>query len=203
MDIVKHFYEYKVETFCGIQYIDILGTKEDWTLLASTLNDFLTFLELSKWNTELQTILSHFINSFDGTHDKEFWDKIYYYHGARGSGSTAKVSGWIAELFLYIKDEINPMLSPVNLPKRTEPRSEFKSTPWLDDELWSTNPKTKTLKKDRIDPSDFPIGYTSTPFVWEYYKETLDMKIMSGLVGITLGEDGALKPELGWVISHQ
>lgn len=170
MDVVKHYYKYTVMTMCGIPYIDILGTRDDWVKIARNITPLLTRLGLSSWNKELLIVLQHFINAFDGDVDLQFWNSIFYYHGALGSGGVASVSGWIAKLFLYVKDGINPLLQ-------------------------------NTTRTKSIAFANFPVCLTSTPFKWKYLTTQYDMKLMSGLVGITLSATGSLKPEVGWLIA--
>lgn len=169
MDCVKSYFRYTVMTKCGIRNIELLGTRDDWVKLSSAL-DILDTLELSAWKKQLSSILEHFVNAFDGNIDREFWAGIYRKSGGRGSGSIAKVSGWITKLFLYTANGLNnSALQTRNAPE---------------------------------DPAKFPSGLSSTPFKWEYLKETYKMHFNAGIIGVTMPDNNKLKPELGWFVSE-
>ncbi|KAJ3035678.1 hypothetical protein HDV00_003565 [Rhizophlyctis rosea] len=185
MDVVKAFYTYTIMTMCGIPWIDITGTKEDWIALSQALDKSLPSLELGDWNNNLQQILANIISVYEGNTDTTFWKQFYYYQGPRGSGGVAKIDGWIARLFLYVKNGINSLASsqqPVQDP---------------------------ATASDRYDPfgrgpgiplADFPIGVTDTPIKWEYLGKAIPMTLRAGMVGVTVNEDGVLCPQVGWVI---
>ena len=54
----------------------------------------------------------------------------------------------------------------------------------------------------KINPLNFMSGMTEVNFNWDCYGVIIPMILYSGIVGITLTNDGALKPEIGWVISE-
>lgn len=210
MDTVKHYYDYTVVTMCGIPYIDVLGTKADWIELAQKISPLLEQLGLSCWNAELQNILAHFGRAFDGEFDWKHWNGIYNYHGPLGSGGVSKVSGWIGKLFLYVKSGANPLLSEnmPDVPKRRQPLAQFKECPWKDEALWSSHssnmiepPSKKERYANAIKIADFPAGITSTPFLWDCLGAHHQMKLIAGLVGITVSSSGCLKPEVGWIVA--
>lgn len=219
MDIVKAYFAFHVMTRCGIPWLNITGTKEDWIQLGTTIGLLLTEIGLTEWNQELQNILEHFVNVFDGQINQAHWDQIYKYNGPQGSGEVASASGWIAKLFLYIGGSINPLINQPKLEKekansgtsRTNRTSQtinpkFTATPWLDEAYWRRNdPKEVSVshqQTNKIQLSSFPSGVTSTPFKWIYYGETIQMNLIAGQVGVTVTAEGALRPEIGWVISE-
>ena len=115
MDIVKYYFEYKMTTMCGIPWIEITGTREDWVNLRESIKPLLLALKLEDWNNDLQEILTQFINVFDGLKDFQFWNQIYNYYGPAGSGSNKTVSGWITKLFLYVQGHKNPAINKNNV----------------------------------------------------------------------------------------
>ena len=170
MDIVKHYFEYKVVTRCGIPYIDVMGTQTDWKNLKEKIKSILLELELNDWYYDLEIILNNFINAFDNIIDKDFWDKIYNFYGYFGSGGCETISGWIIKFFLYIDGE-----------------------------------KNQAIGNDKIvqyDPDIFPKGITKTEFIWEYFSNQYKMYLIAGNVGVSINENNALKPEIGWLISE-
>lgn len=170
MDAVKSYFKYQVTTKCGIPYIDIEGTVEDWINIRDSLN-ILDELNLTSWKLKLQNILNHFIEVYNNIDDKEFWNNIYLHHGPRFSGQVTTVSGWISDLFLYIKDN-------------------------------KIDYSNETLIK--YSPGDFPSAMISTPFIWDYFGDKLNMKFVSGLIGVKVVDDsiGSITPELGWRVTE-
>jgi len=123
MDVVKSYFEYRVYTFCGIPSIELTGTKQDWSSLRAALT-LLDELDLSPWRAKLDAILAHFEDAFDNRIEQAFWNDIFLEHGARGSGGVTTISGWIASLFLYVNEKLNPValghskvrLNPLSFP---------------------------------------------------------------------------------------
>ena len=79
MDSMQKYFDYKLTTMCGIPEIRVAGTKQDWEQIKSKAKRVLGLIpDLNVWiNGSLIEILDHFINSFDGKINKEFWDSIY------------------------------------------------------------------------------------------------------------------------------
>jgi len=115
MDIVKSYFDFKCTTMCGIPWIDITGTKEDWINLKDSINPLLIALQLNDWNNDLQIILGKFVNTFEGTPDSSFFNKIYNYYGPQGSGSHPEITGWLTKLFLFINGKRNPAINKDNV----------------------------------------------------------------------------------------
>ncbi len=206
MDAVKHFFKYTYMTCCGIPWIDVAGTREDWLTLAAAVGPLLGDLGLGGWDAELQPILAGFADAFTPEGSASgFWDGIYKYHGPRGSGSVAKVDGWIAKLFLHVRGGINPLLGAAvdPVPPRTKPLAQFAGSPWLDPGLWGPQ-KTASVKPNDgkgIELAAFPSGRTCTPFTWELYLAEVDMSLVAGTLGVCRTPEGALKPVVGWLVT--
>jgi hypothetical protein len=157
MEVMKDYYEYTVMTLCGIPWVDLQGTEEDWAVLAGRINKALPVLGLSGWNANLQEILREISSVYQGKTNTGFWQKMYKHHGARGSGGVARVDGWLAKLFLYTSAGINrlavgqadeelshldePVLPQAVIPQAVTrpslPRSTS-DTPWADEAFWQS-----------------------------------------------------------------
>lgn len=75
---MKKYFNFKLNTLCGIPEIKVLGTREDWVSIKArleTLKQSLT--DLSKWFDDLDGILEKFIELYDNKTDEDFWSKIY------------------------------------------------------------------------------------------------------------------------------
>lgn len=58
--------------------------------------------KMKRYVSKVSTILSQFIDTYEGKVDLDFWNSIYNRKSARlGSGSTSKISGWIIHFFGY------------------------------------------------------------------------------------------------------
>jgi len=210
MDAVKHFFEYRFMTCCGIPWIDVAGTREDWLALAAAVGPLLADLGLSSWDAELQPILAGVADAFTPAGSAPgFWDGIYKYQGPRGSGTVAKVDGWIAKLFLHVRGGLNPLLGPAGVeppPKRTKPLEQFAATPWVDPGLWGPAGSIRSNASSRpkapgIELAAFPSGRTCTPFTWDLFGTNVDMSLVAGTLGVARTPAGALKPVLGWLVT--
>lgn len=96
MAACKNYFKYTFSTDCGIPKITLLGTVDDWILLKKKLDTFDIFndMKLSNWKRKLCTVLDHFIESFNGKKDIDFWGRIMSVEKTFGSGATTYLSGW-------------------------------------------------------------------------------------------------------------
>lgn len=188
MDVVKHYFDYTCMSLCGIPFIEILGTKEDWQQIKDVVSPLLAKLNLQVWCTDLNLILDQFVAAFEGDSDKGFWSRSYKYVGPSGSGGVASLSGWVANLFLDSSLKYGQNRSIGNIPKLLADINESANVPHG--------------SYHAIPLANFPQGLTSTQFQWLYHDKSFDMALSSGLIGVVKTNDGALKPELGWVISE-
>ena len=208
MDAVKHYFEYTFTTCCGIPWIDVAGTRDDWLALAAAVGPLLRDLGLGGWDAELQPILGGIADAFTPAGSAAgFWDGIYKHNSPRGSGTVATVDGWIAKLFLHVRGGLNPLLGAAvePAPPRTRPLAQFAATPWLDPGLWaqaqSASQTAASKPKARgVELAAFPSGRTCTPFTWELFLAKVDMSLVAGTVGVCRTPAGALKPVVGWLV---
>ena len=177
MDAFKEYFEYRVNTLCGIPEITLEGTIGDWTALkekAMALRDF----DLSWWTDELGIVLEQFVEAASGRVDQQFWSSIYKVR--YGSGGP-HISGWICTLFPYIGDDKwrNPFL---------------KSWRSSSDEAWFHG----------MTSDSFPPGLCSTPFIWYYLGTEYPMSFYSGFMAVSQDPSTlALRPEIGWAVADQ
>lgn len=101
MNAMKHYFNYNVQTMCGISKVKLLGSLEDWKKLREATHNLGKY-GLQWWTNNLDEILQKFINTYEGEADVNFWKFIYkYYRG--GSGTKPTVDGWILNFIPYIK----------------------------------------------------------------------------------------------------
>lgn len=171
MDAMKNYFEYTCRTCCGIPYVRLLGTREDWQKIRDGVERFRKF-DCDFWLQHLIPVLDKILASWDGEEDMVFWESFYKENG--GSGGPY-VNGWINVLFPYLasrsKSYLNSYLDP-------EKRKGWRSGP---------------------NPDTFPLGLSKVPFKWEYYSQTLNMELIAGFVGATQDEESLeVRPVLGW-----
>lgn len=126
LDSMQSFFNYELNTACGIPSITLEGTEDDWRLLASRAAKF-SELGLEWWTRHLLPILDEFAAAAGGKVRRRFWRSIYKYHGPRGSGSP-HVSGWITDLFPYLRRQVNPWLGARSW-RKGPMRDDFPNTP--------------------------------------------------------------------------
>jgi len=176
MDICKSYFNYVVETRCGIPVVYVDGTKTDWEKIKTAVNYLLPKFDLSDWMLKLNTILDKIINTFDGNIDVEFFKNIYKYRSMSGGD---EVTGWINDLFPYI-------VEPVEYgSKRT----------------WNIVKKNETILK--LETCNFPSSISSVPFVWEYLGIPYNMNFFAGFCGFNETYEGAVRARKNFFIAYE
>merc|ERR1712226_581457 len=99
MSSMQEFFEYCMRTLCGIPFVELEGTEEDWVNLKSKLDDLkkiLTPIHLSigltpEWWMKVELIFNKLIETYRGDGDKKWWSKIFS-REQHGFGSGAYVT---------------------------------------------------------------------------------------------------------------
>ena len=95
---MENYFSYKVMLLCGIPSIELKGTKEDWVKIKEKISSMQSYdvdENLTSWCVLLHQLIDKFIEVFDGTKDKTFWNTIV--HESGGSGPDY-IGGWISIL---------------------------------------------------------------------------------------------------------
>ena len=112
MSSMKQFFEFKLYLCgCGIPYINLKGTLEDWETIKEKTEKLKQY-DLEWWIKELIPILDKIIESKKGNIDINFWknfirlrDDKYTYHSRSGKIIETKIKpfidGWIIKFFPY------------------------------------------------------------------------------------------------------
>jgi hypothetical protein len=173
LDAMQAYFDYEFQTLCGIPEITLEGTVEDWQSIVQKFESFAKF-GLDWWVEPLRPILYEFVAAASGNVNKEFWDSIYKYEGAKGSGFSPHVTGWVAKFFPYIGDS-----GSTRVKKR--------------------NPSLNSEEIKQL--SLFPTMPSKAPFKWLYYDRTYNMEFVAGLLGISQNSKTlCLRPEIGWAV---
>lgn len=181
MNTVRHYFDYRCTTCCGIPSITLLGTTEDWTSIKDRVEKLSKF-NLEWWTVGLSRVMDQFILASQGNADVKFWDNILKISG--GSGGPF-ISGWINVFFPYLRgDRINKFSFGNDLSYRT-----------------GSTTSNIGVSFGHNTTDSFPSGLCNTPFVWNYYGQLFDYEFVSGFVGVYQDpETLALRPSLGFTV---
>ena len=108
MECLKDYFEYVVHLRCGIPWVRLRGTPEDWRSVRDAAADMSKY-NLDWWLNQLLPVLDEMVRTSEhqcaGLHKDsdlaDFWNRICCIH--QGSGPTY-VSGWINYLFPYDRE---------------------------------------------------------------------------------------------------
>jgi len=171
MDAMSSYFDYTMESFCGIPQISLEGSAEDWKWIADNSKN-LEKIGMKKWNDNLQPILDEFVKASKGDIDTMFWQSIYKYASISGGD---ELTGWIIKFFPYI----------------------LKNNEIVENSLMEAN----GFVYHGLLGSEFPLGISKVDLKWLYYSQTYPMRLLSGFIGIGQDSiNKALRPEISWAI---
>jgi len=175
MAAMKKYFDYSVCTMCGIPWIELQGTLEDWQSLYQRAEQMcgLMLPETGKdWFAVLGPVLKEFINAYSGKVNLSFWESICkrVLHG-QGSGSYETINGWVTLLYLKLAKYHQP---------------------WM---LMTSD--------SGPEPDTFPNIVSTTPVSWTYYGQLYELHFHAGFFGIYQDiETLALQSVIGWAVTH-
>ena len=182
MDTYSQYFDFKLMLcICGIPYVTLTGTVDDWRRMRGRVEVLRTF-GLDWWVSRLGPVLDQFVQSAEGRPDREFWRGIYKFRPAKSAYDPQFVTGWILNLFPYLGDA----------PKRTR------------------NPVFDVGAPQEVKDGSFPFGLCSVPVLLTIVngnRQTLatqELDLVAGLCGVEQSrEDGALSPVISWCLAHR
>lgn len=176
MDITKNYFNYTVNTLCGIPIIYIDGTKDDWNKILASAEYVLNKFELQEWFADIKPVIQKIINVFDSSFDETFFQSIYKYK--QGSGGD-EITGWITKFFPYIAERVG----------------------YGRNSTFSIKKKASNIAA--LQSYEFPSSLTSTEFIWLYYGEKFDMNFFAGFCGYDESQWNAIRPRKNFFISYK
>lgn len=194
MDMNKCYFEYSMVCGCGIPWIELLGTAQDWQVLREKVES-LRFLGLDAWLDALTEVLGHFERAVKGDiGDGSFWRSVVFLMG--GSGMIGDpITGWLQAFFPYLQGQ------------RNEFYLNHSVNSWKKDQLCSRNPSRSQgyengRRADAVSLKNIPSGISQAPvFIQDLLnKKKYDMIFAGGLTGVVRGSDGALEVTTGYAI---
>lgn len=199
MDVVEKYFSYLLgRVVCGIPYIELEGTSDDWQSLSERAVRFRE-LGLQWWIDPLQNILQQFVAAVSGNVDARFWRSVYRVYQADEPCSSETALGWFAVLFPYLirgavkpKPERNPWLTgTLDLNEMLEPEA--------------TVHRLRGGRYGGLVESALPTGLSRVPFQWRDRTPSGDtvrefsMEFLAGFVGVRQDRvTMCLRPEIGW-----
>jgi len=120
MSSMQEFFEYCMRTCCGIPFVELEGSEEDWLKLKTKLLALKKILQpihrsiglTPAWWRNVERISDKLVETYRGDGDKEWWSKILSHesHGF-GSGSYTTYDGWFLKDLLNISKEVESFSS--------------------------------------------------------------------------------------------
>lgn len=215
MEGFQAYFDYEAIPICGIPNIMLLGTPADWRLIAERVKRLATF-DLSWWTERLAPICEGLILTSEGQPPHSFWQQLYKPYDQYGG---EVVTGWVADLFPYIKDTKeqptlrNPLFEqsrPSLLNGEFDHELDLPYNPAIYQErlvqyLLDQPAKHVTPSKsigDGISNRRFPSGLARVPITIELPDGSNQaLACVAGLIGTHY--DSAkqqLSPEIGWAV---
>lgn len=203
---MKKYFSYTLTLAgCGIPYVNIEGTVDDWEKILYRIN-YLEQFDLSFWINELRPIINEIINSKKGIINHQFWLDMIHHKNIFGVYSSEIIDGWFIKFFPYSnkgkKNSLQSLTySPSDLPK------EMQDVPFVLKIAFTNisfdmkfkggfiglkqDPKTFCLKPeigwyikkdDKSDDEKDDFDYNRTEFIRTENDESIDMSIMQHFI---------------------
>ena len=178
MNTMQKFFEFRMdEVICGIPYVTLQGTPDDWKKFAAKVNQLRDY-GLDWWADQLEPIAAEFVKASQGNPDREFWKNIVKKtrpgelrgYGCIPMGGETKFDGWFLKFLPFTENGMTP------------------SEVCMDDKMLSELCKTD-FTYQQVDGNGKIIG-------------SMPMKLWGGIVGCQQDEESsALSFKIGWMAS--
>jgi len=180
MDALKQYFDYRLYMICGIPWITVRGTVDDWKQIRERV-EIIGQYDLEWWTNRLLPICDGIIETVAGKPNLEFWKHICKPESMYGG---EVITGWLADLFPYLKDSIT------NSPTMKNPILE--------------TPREELTISYGIPPASFPDGISQASFSLTTLQGESQLELIAGFIGVGQNqENGCLHPEIGWGVRKQ
>jgi hypothetical protein len=198
MDTMKNYFTYAMVCGCGIPWIELMGTVDDWKLLYQKIEEIRSLgIDLDWWINPLLEVMNHFVAASQGEiGDGKFWRSVVYKLG--GSGMIGDpITGWLQVFFPYVQGENGTYYKSSQLDS------------WKTDAKCLTNPDEDKprgfggpIRPLAVSLKNIPGGISSAPVHLTDIKrnEKKNMIFAGGLTAVVFGKDGALEAATGYAI---
>jgi hypothetical protein len=199
MDAFRQYFDYVMVSICGIPDITLLGTIEDWQSICDRVQMMAQY-DLNWWTDRLLPICQEFVETAAGRPSLDFWRCIYK---PEAIYSGELISGWLADLFPYIKHGVTKAPTVRN-PLLGIDRCDLPSDSNSDSEEEIFDPFGS--QKYGIRSNSLPLGLSEVPFKFKM-KETgkeYSLELLAGFIGVHQDDrQGTLQPEIGWAVRER
>lgn len=182
MDAFGDKFSFDVLSACGIPYVILEGSPEDWKWILENLPKLKRY-GCESWIKNLEPIIEEIYNSSKGKINSDFWKSMYKWQSGSG-GNT--VTGWIIKFFPYLENTSGEKIINPNL-----------------DIDFSKSDESEEYMFVGLHGNDFSPGLSACDFTWTYYGEVIPMKFFGGFTGISQDKNLVLKPEISWFIAER
>ncbi len=181
-------FQYVAESGCGIPYITIEGTPEDWKKIYENTQKLKGY-GVDDWLDSLEPVLQQFYKASLGHIDQPFWNDIY-----KNASEYAAfyISGWIIKFFPYLK-ATGEATGEYDNEKGSKVKEIYIKNPYYK----NTDYLMSTLSTD-----DFPSGLAEISIQWNnrFNNSQTDIQVFAGFMGIQQFKDKSLKPYISYAI---
>lgn len=177
LDAMQSYFNFELETLCGIPEVLLEGRTEDWEKIRGKLAD-LEPLGLGFWTARLRPILEQFIRASKGDVERPFWQNLYKIEDNSGG---PYITGWITHFLPYAKER-----------EHETDRVTYFENPFINESKDSFS---------GLSTNHFSSGLSMAPFVWDYLGRKYDYEFIGGFVGVTQDKQTlAVRPKIGWAV---
>ena len=203
MDSIKAYFEYGLNTLCGIPEVRLEGTQEDWERLVTKTETLGTTYDVQWWTERILPRLKTLAAHSKGQGDPAFWRDIYKWND--GSGGPY-INGWIVDFIPYVETDEGfckngrfHYFQYASMTTDKLPSSLSKvSNRLLTDEYAN---KINNFNNHGITTNKLPSGLSKVPFVWNYLGTKYEMEFIAGFTAFTQETDSfAVRPKIGWAV---
>ncbi|CAE7444718.1 unnamed protein product [Symbiodinium natans] len=212
MDSVQSYFEYVMCCGCGIPWIELAGTEEDWLSVRGKAEVLLKrFAGLEAWLDELLPLLDQFCSATKGQPDLVFWNSVCNMYGASGSWN-GFATGWLQILFPYLEGgRPNRSIGAW----RTNYEQGLAAKGHGLDDMGKLNANTDEAKSWRggfrgpsptagcaVKWTHFPTSLSQAPVLYKDFqtKKNFRMSFNSGIVAVVQHPTLALEPVCSWAV---
>lgn len=184
---MQSYFEYGATSMCGIPYVKLEGTREDWLLMLEKVGELDRF-GLEWWTPTLRQMLTQFAAAFVTEPDREFWPHLYKWGTASGGPF---VNGWIVRLFPYLTGT-----SPTH--RHAYGRNPLIGRPFED-------PALQHGFGHGLTTDLFPNCASRVPFTWNYLGDELEYEFVGGVLAcepdlIPEAATYGIRPRAAWAV---
>jgi Domain of unknown function (DUF4419) len=173
MDAMKSYFKYSFHTCCGIPYVSLEGTVEDWEKVLEKTKRLAQY-DLTWWTESIIPHIEEIVEAAKGNSNQKFWEDIYKENN--GSGGPF-VNGWLVKFVPYIENY-----------RGDKSKNSLVITP-------------RMSLLGGVTHDQLPSSASKCPFDWDYYGTYFKYEFIAGVLGMTQDKDTqAIRPRIGWAI---